>query len=100
MKMFWAKRRFNYAEYAPYMERLEKLMMANPSQYEQFIMVSTYVKRPGLSEYYVGVPSEAFLALFDGFEPVAESDLPKVVDSVHITAAGEEFNKRFRMGAT
>jgi hypothetical protein len=75
--MFWAKQRFKWCEYLPYKERIQELMVADPEHYDQFIMMSTYV-RPSLSEYYVGVPSEALLAMFDGFEPVdANSDRPR-----------------------
>ena len=97
--MFWAKRRFAYAEYAPYMDRLEKLLMATPAQYQQFIMVSTRSEKTGVSEYYVGVPLKVFLAAFDGFEAVEEADLPKVIVVLHIACGGsDEFTSRFQFG--
>jgi hypothetical protein len=80
--MIWAKRQFRFPEYAPYMERLDKLMLANPSMYSQFIMVSTGVSKPALSNYYVGVPDQSFLAEFDGFDIVPESQLPNKIDTV------------------
>ena len=67
--MVWGKRRFAFADYKPYFDRLEKLLMANAQRYAQFIMVSTKVDARE-SDYYVGVPDNALLALFDGFEPV------------------------------
>ncbi|MFZ2155500.1 MAG: hypothetical protein WAV72_05185 [Bradyrhizobium sp.] len=76
--MFWAKRRFEWADYAPYQDRIEKLLMSNAAHYREFMMFSVEQK-VGLSDVYVGVPAQAFLAVFDGFEPVAEQDLPKVV---------------------
>jgi hypothetical protein len=39
--MIWAKRRFANAEYAPYLDKLQKLMMVQPTRAQQFIMVST-----------------------------------------------------------
>jgi hypothetical protein len=98
--MIWAKRRFAFADHRPYFERLENLLMSNAPLYRQLIMVSTDVDRdqPGVSEYYIGVPSEIFLARFDGFERVAESDLPKVIDTLHIAdASTPEFKSRFRI---
>jgi hypothetical protein len=96
-KMIWAKRQFRFAEYAPYMERLDRLMLANPSMYSQFIMVSTDVSKPALSNYYVGVPDQSFLAEFDGFDIVPESQLPNEIDTVLIAdATTDEFKSRFR----
>ena len=95
--MFWAKRRFEYAAYGPYQDQLEKLLMANPTHYKEFLMVSTKTDDPAVSDYYIGVPSETFLAAFDGFERVAESDLPKEIDSFHLgDATKEPFKSRFR----
>jgi hypothetical protein len=93
--MFWAKRRFRHADYVPHFERLEKLLMANPAQYAQFIMVSTKVNAAE-GEFYVGVPNKAFLAAFDGFAPVADDELPKVIDTLHIADATKDpFKSRF-----
>jgi hypothetical protein len=97
--MAWAKRRFAFADYGAYFDLFEKLVMANPLLHRQFIMVSVDVwgDKPGVGEYYVGVPSEAFLAGFDGFERVVESDLPKVIDTLHIAdATTADFRSRFR----
>ena len=58
--MMCVKRRFQHADYAPYMDLLEKLLFANPTLYQEFIMVSTKTEdKPGESEYYVGVPHKA-----------------------------------------
>jgi hypothetical protein len=44
-----------------------------------------------------GVPHKAFMAAFDGFEQVERSDLPKIIDSLHIAdATTDEFKSRFR----
>jgi hypothetical protein len=91
--MFWAKRRFEWADYAPYQDRIEKLLMSNATQYREFMMFSIEQK-VGLSDVYVGVPAQAFLAVFDGFEPVAEQDLPKMVDSL-LVADANAFKERF-----
>jgi hypothetical protein len=95
--MMWGKRRFEYADYGAAMDLLEKLLMANPTQYREFIMVSTKTSKPGTSDYYVGVPHKAFRSLFDGFDHVEESALPKIIDTLHIAdSTSDEFNSRFR----
>jgi hypothetical protein len=94
--MVWAKRRFKRFEDEPYKARILELMMADLDHYNQFIMVSKHVS-PSLSEYYVGVPTEILLVRFDGFEPVAESDVPTVIDHVHIAAANCECSNRFEL---
>jgi hypothetical protein len=92
--MIWGKRRFAFADYSPYFDRLEALLMANPTQYRQFTMVSTDTDEAGVSDYYVGVPNKVLMAAFDGFEPVEEAQVPKVIDSLHIGDANE-INRRF-----
>jgi hypothetical protein len=95
--MIWGKRSFNWADYAPYQDRIEKLLMANPTLYRQFIMVSTKTDKAGESVCYVGVPNEALFTGFGGFDKVIESDLPKVIDVLHVAdATTEEFTSRFR----
>jgi len=95
--MIWAKRRFAHADYAPYQGRMEQLVVAHSMLYQQFIMVSTNAG-PGESMYYVGVPNEAIVKEFDGFTPVPEAALPKVVDGVHVgDPTAEEFTSRFEL---
>jgi hypothetical protein len=94
--MNWAKRDFRFAEYAPYMDRLEALLIANPTLYRQFIMVSTKTDDPAIGTYFIGMPSHLLLSAFDGFAPVAESELPKEIDTLLIAdATTEEFKSRF-----
>jgi hypothetical protein len=95
--MFWAKRRFEFAAYGPYQDRLDKLQMAFPTMASQFIMVSTKIKGY-ISDYYVGVPRKEFLADFDGFSDVAEQELPKEIDEVLLAnSASDEFSNRFQL---
>lgn len=94
--MYWAKRQFQWADYAPYQDRLEKLLMANPTLYREFMMFSVEQK-VGLSVVYVGVPVRELLAVFDQFEPVEETDLPKVVDTL-LVADNNAFRGRFKFG--
>lgn len=94
--MIWGKRRFMYADYSPYFDLLEKLLLANGQLYREFIMVSVDTEKAGEGEIYVGVPNKAFMAAFDGFEPVEESALPKVIDTLHIAdSTTDEFKSRF-----
>jgi hypothetical protein len=92
--MFWGKRQFKWAEYGPYQDRLGDLQMANAERHREFMMVSTKVNA-GVNDIYVGVPSNELLVLFDGFEPVAEGALPKVVDSL-LLADMNAFKERFK----
>ena len=94
--MIWAKRRFAFAEYSPYFERMEKMLMDYPAQYREFIMVSTKAEGAGQNNIYVGVPNTSFLAAFNGFEEVSEAQLPKVIDTLHIAdATTDGFKSRF-----
>jgi hypothetical protein len=95
--MIWCKRSFAYAEYAPYAKKLEELMLKFPTQYREFIMVSTKTQEPGFNDYYVGLPSAPLLALFDGFATIPEELLPKEIDSLEIAdGTSEEFTSRFK----
>jgi hypothetical protein len=95
--MFWAKRRFTYADYGPYMDQLSKLIDTFPQHSAEFIMVSTETEDAAVSDYYVGVPVGQLLAPFDGFEPVEESELPKIIDTLHVADATKKpFKSRFR----
>ena len=87
--MIWAKRRFEAAAYAPYMDRLRDLMLVNPARYREFIMISTKTDKSHLDEYYIGVPNEAFLRDFKGFEVVREEDLPTKIDAFHLGDGGK-----------
>jgi hypothetical protein len=96
--MIWGKRRFAYADYAPYQDRMQQLVLAHPMLYQQFMMVSTKADGPGESMCYVGVPNETIMKEFDGFMPVPEAALPKVVNVVHFAdATTEEFTSRFEL---
>jgi hypothetical protein len=95
--MIWSKRQLAYAKFAPYQDRLEKLMMPNAARYQEFIMVSVDTDNVGVSTYYIGVPEKAYLSAFDGFEVVAEEQLPKQVDTVLIAdGTSDEFTSRFQ----
>ena len=95
--MFWGKRQFAYADFAPYQDRLSQLLMADAGNYRQYIMVSTDTGKPGISNYYVGVPREALLRFFDGFDPVTEQDLPQEIDTLLLAeGSSDEFTSRFK----
>ena len=94
--MFWAKRDFSYANYRPYQNALAELQAIYIHRHSEFIMVSINKISPGLSTYYVGVPERFLLGAFDGFEAVAESELPQFIDSLLLAdVASKEFSKRF-----
>jgi len=75
--MIWVTRRFAAADYAPYQDRLDELMWANTPLHAQFMMVGVETGEPGMNDIYVGVPTAAFLAEFDGFRIIPEEELPK-----------------------
>ena len=96
--MIWAKRRFAYAAYGPYQDRIGHLHMMSPTMQRQFIMVDVEADKPGESDHYIGLPHQAFLASFDGFEFVSEDQLPKKIDGVSLAdQSDEEFTSRFRL---
>ncbi len=95
--MIWGKRSFQWADYAPYQDKLAKLMMDNPTLYRQFIMVSQKTGKVGEDVCYVGVPNEALFGGFDGFQRVEEGELPKVIDALLVAdGTTEEFKSRFQ----
>lgn len=87
--MIWAKRKFEGVDYKPYMDRIGQLQLNSGQRYREFLMVT--VREPGKAaqDCYIGIPDKMLMALFDGFEPMAEADLPKVVDSLLVGADGE-----------
>ena len=94
--MIWATRRFAAADYAPYQDRLGELMWANTPLYGQFMVVSVGTDRGrGMNDIYVGVPTAAFLAQFDGFRIIPEEELPKEIDTLLIGTINE-FTSHFR----
>src|SRR5215475_12944548 len=95
--MIWGKRSFQWANYAPYQDKIAKLMMDNSASYRQFIMVSAKTEKAGEDVCYVGVPNETLFGGFDGFQRVEESELPKVIDALLVAdGTTEEFTSRFR----
>jgi hypothetical protein len=96
--MIWARRRFKWDEYAPYQDRVGDLQMAAPTLYRQFIMVDVETGEPGVTDHYIGLPDQLFLAAFDGFEVVGEDQLPKEIDGVSLAdTSDDEFTTRFRL---
>jgi hypothetical protein len=95
--VIWGRRQFAKADFARYHERLIKLLHANPAQYREFAMVGTNTEAPTVRMYYVGVPMEAFMEAFDGFEAVKDQELPREIDVVIVAdVSSEEFRSRFR----
>jgi hypothetical protein len=77
---------------------MEKLLMANPMQYQEFLMVSVDAGAPGESDYYIGLPNKTLLAAFDGFQEVTEAQLPKEIDSFLLgDQTKEPFTSRFKL---
>ncbi|OIQ64157.1 hypothetical protein GALL_542920 [mine drainage metagenome] len=83
----WGRPRFDGTEYVPYFDRFEELLLPDGALYRGFIMVSTKNDNPFVDNFYIGLPNEAFFVLFDGFERISETNLPKVIDTLHIADA-------------
>jgi hypothetical protein len=79
--LIWAKRQFARADYGPYQDRLAKLELVNAPQ-QRFYMLGVSPPDRTKSDYYVGLPSPAYLAIFDGFEVVSEAEVPHQIDCV------------------
>ena len=79
--MIWAKRRFLYAAYAPYMDRLWTLQLAMPTS-RDFMMVAREAGNVGEQDVYIALPNKDLMRLFDGFKIVPESELPKQIDTL------------------
>ena len=81
--MIWLKRRFLKEEFAApdYASTMQTLSMQLTTQATEFLMFSVPAGRLLESDVYVGLPTESFAPFFDGFVPVKEIDLPKVVDT-------------------
>ncbi len=95
--MVWLKRRLEGIGYTPYMDYLEKLLLNNKPLYQEFIMVSRKTDEAGVSDYYIGLPNEAFVAGFDGFERANENELPKSINAVLIADQTKKpFTSRFQ----
>ncbi len=92
--MIWGKRRFEDAEYGPYMDKLEKVMLADARRADQYALVS--VEIDDADWYFVGVPDDVVMRLFDGFTPVAKGDLPQVIDVLHVDAGAVARHFKFR----
>lgn len=98
--MIWARRSLIYANYAPYQDIMEKLLMANPAQYQEFLMVSVAARTPGEIDYYIGLPNKTLLAMFDGFQEVTDAQLPNEIDSLLLgDQTKEPFTSRFKFKA-
>src|SRR6516162_2239936 len=70
--------------------------------YQEFMMVAVKRWHGGKEdEYYIGVPDKRFFVWFDGFTPVAESELPKEIDVVLLADQTKKtFASRFRFRGT
>jgi hypothetical protein len=82
--MIWIKKQFKAAEFAPAQDLLERFMMAMPSHYAEFLMVSTETTDPIISDFYIGLPAENLSSAFRGFERISESELPKEIDTFYV----------------
>lgn len=76
-------------------------MMANTSNYQEFMMVSVKCSdEPRANEYYIGVPDQAMLSQFDLFNAIEEDEVPRIIDAIHIADASKEaFKNRFQFRA-
>jgi hypothetical protein len=99
--MILAKRRFQHADYGPYMDRIADLQLKYPDKHEQFVMTARRVDapEPGWRNYYVGVPDETFLQDFDGFQRINEEAVPNDMENI-LVAGGDWAWQRFKLPDT
>jgi len=73
-------------------------MMANTSNYQEFMLVSVKCEdNPRENEYYVGVPDQEMLSQFNEFNAIEESEVPEIIDAIHIADSSKEtFKNRFQ----
>lgn len=96
--MIWATRKCTTSEYKRYVQLLEKLLSTYGPQHDnQFAFVSKASSDPQLTECYVGVSALSHLAGFDGFDRIAESDLPKEVDGIDVCGDAKKIEDLFRL---
>jgi hypothetical protein len=93
--MIWAKREFKFAEYGPYQDRFAGLHL---SLREPAGMMMVMAKKSAtLSDVIISLPDQALLAMFDGFQLIEESDLPKEASILYVDHATDDFEKRFTL---
>jgi len=93
--MIWAKREFQFAEYGPYQDRFEKLHFKLGGPGEMMMVMAE--KNARLSDVIISLPDAALLSMFDGFEIIDESELPKGVSILCVNHATGDFEKRFKI---
>jgi len=93
--MIWAKRDFQFAEYAPYQVQFEELhfKLGGPAA----MMMVMAKKNARLSDVIISLPDAKFLRMFEGFEIIDESELPKEVSILCVNHATDDFEKRFKI---
>jgi hypothetical protein len=96
--MIWATRKCTTSEYKQYVQLLQKLLSTYGPQYDnEFVFVSKASGDPQLTECYVGVSALTHLTGFDGFNTIAESGLPKQVDSIDVCCNAKKIEDLFRL---
>lgn len=89
--MMWASRQFGIDDWFAVQDRFEALFLAAGGPREM-MLIST--KSKGLkTRLLMGLPDPRLLSNFEGFEPVAEADLPK--QATFLVGYDEAFNERF-----
>lgn len=93
--MIWAKRSFEGIESLPFSVRLSELLVENSAFARHFIMVSVAHLNSSVSDFYIGLPHKSYLSDFTGFEIVDESDVPLLIDTIHVADPACEKLNRF-----
>lgn len=93
--MIWAKRRFSFHAYEPYLVRLRELHSDPAPESDELMMVGRKVGKRGLQNVYVALPNAGFLGSFDGFEVINETDLPNEID-FHLYGNRSAVEKQFK----
>jgi len=87
----WATKTGNLAETSEVQKSVEQLVMANPTSYGDFMMLTASADYPKTFQLFIGVP-EAFLRLFPGFSKI---DPMKMPDHMSALVVSDKFPQNF-----
>jgi hypothetical protein len=90
--MMFAKRRMNVTDWMKVQDRIGALQLSMGAPHD-LMMLSAETGSVAQQEIYIGLPSEALLSDFPGFEKVSRSELPDRLSTLVVRE--DEFEKRF-----
>ena len=90
--MIWVRRTFAREGWYHVQDRFEEQFGARGEPKDMMLL---FADRPDYqTDIFVGLPDESLLSNYEGFQPIAEADLPRRVRL--LWGDEHEFNRRFR----